>query len=210
MGWERPKVLVEANVKTKLIAVASWIALVVSTVAEYGRGENCLFTPTTWMAISICAFELATNDVAKRSWIQDCGTGDMGADWLCPIFICHDSVCIHNPASLQVSSPTVDRHIHAHASCRGICPNDIYVPVSHRPPFIRGGRIVIARHPIPFLVVLEPGTTRAPPSGSDRRSCLLEGTVDRPPRRFHSAASASEARFAKFDDQQEEDFYACE
>ena len=56
--------------KTKLLATASWIGLLISVTSEYGLGEDFPLTPAVWLAIAVCALVLATAQPALNRRFQ--------------------------------------------------------------------------------------------------------------------------------------------
>src|SRR5450432_1267610 len=59
----------KARMKIKLLALASWIGLLISTVSEYGFGEDFPLTPPLWLMIAAGAllFAAAHTAIGRRS-----------------------------------------------------------------------------------------------------------------------------------------------
>ena len=165
--------------KIKLLALASWTGLLISTISEYGFGEDFPLTPLLWLMIAAGALLFAAAHTAIGSRIDNLGKRGTG------IYVSGNV-----PPRSDVAISISDGHTSSQISDRSqrISQDKGNGAGGSRSQTDSGVVIVTAGEAIPVIIFLGPAATRGPPR-SDNQILRMLG---RPARHFCAAPPPSE------------------
>ena len=143
----------EAKVKTKLIAMASWIGFLGLAASEYGCDVDFPLTPTLWLAIGICAAVVVTVHAAPASRTHT-GESERRTYWSVGATSLSDSA--KAPSTGNQSRGFAD-------DCRAICEDILSVGDRCGAQLNSHGSIVMITGAMPTVRFLTPKAPRGPP-----------------------------------------------